>query len=60
VSCLSDLPAAQYNRYETTQDQQGKRWTNVMHMKEVGGDKQVEMKADYKPAAEDILTSCPK
>jgi hypothetical protein len=29
-----------------------------MHMKAAGEDKHVEMEADYKPAAEDILTSC--
>ena len=29
-----------------------------MHMKVAGEDRHVETEADYKPAAEDILTSC--
>jgi hypothetical protein len=41
-----------------TQDQRDKWWKMVMHMRAVGGDRRVEMEADYKPAAEDILTSC--
>ena len=58
VSCLSALPASQYNRYEMTQDQQDNERKTVMHMRAVGEDRHVEMEADYKPAAEDILTSC--
>ena len=58
MSCLSALLASQYNRYEMTQDQRDKQWKMVMRMRAVGEDRHVGMEADYKPAAEDILTSC--
>jgi len=39
-------------------DQRDKWGVTVMHMKVAGEDRHVETEADYKPAAEDILTSC--
>ncbi len=42
-SCLSDLTAQQYNRYEMFRGQQDRRGMKVMHMKAAGD---VEMEAD--------------